>query len=63
MKRSAVPFFAICAVIDFAWGCIKGHSVLAGVAAIVFGLPLTFLLLLVFRALERATKNSDAPHN
>jgi hypothetical protein len=51
MRRPTVlVFFSICAVVDFVFGCIKWHSVLSGVAAIVGGLPLTALLFLLFRA-------------
>ena len=62
MKRpTTLVFFSICAVVDFAWGCIKWHSVVAGVVAIICGLPLTLLLFLVFRALWKSTDDSGAP--
>jgi hypothetical protein len=62
MKRpTALVFFSICAVVDFAIGCIKWHSVVAGVVAIVCGLPLTVLLFLVFRALGTGTDDAGAP--
>jgi len=48
-RISALLFFSICAVVDFAFGCIKWHSVFAGVVATVCGLPLTVLLFLFFR--------------
>jgi len=48
-RLSPLLFFSICAVIDFAWGSIKWHSVAAGLVAIVGGLPLTALLYFVFR--------------
>jgi hypothetical protein len=51
MKHSNAPiFFLICAMVDFVFGWIKWHSVVAGVVAIVCGLPLTALLFLIFRA-------------
>jgi hypothetical protein len=56
-RLSPLPFFSICAVIDFVWGCVKWHSVAAGFVAIVGGLPLTALLYFVFRAFG---KGSDA---
>jgi len=49
-RLGALLFFSICAVIDFVWGCIKWHSVAAGVVAIIDGLPLSVLLYFVFRA-------------
>jgi hypothetical protein len=49
-RLSPLLFFSIGAVIDFVWGCIKWHSVVAGLVAIVGGLPLTALLYFVFRA-------------
>jgi hypothetical protein len=49
MKHPTVLFFSVCAVVDFAFGCIKWHSVVAGIVAVVCGLPLTALLFLVFR--------------
>jgi hypothetical protein len=48
-RRSPLLFFSICAVIDFAWGCIKWDSVTAGLVAIVGGLPLTAFLYFAFR--------------
>jgi hypothetical protein len=49
MKHPTVLFFSMCAVVDFAFGCIKWHSVVAGLVAIFGGLPLTALLFLVLR--------------
>ena len=60
---TALVFFSICAVVDFAFGCIKWHSVVAGVVAIVGGLPLTALLFLVFRSRWNGTDDSGAPHS
>src|SRR4051812_15059503 len=42
-RPSPLLFFSICAVVDFAIGCIKWHSFIAGVVGIVCGLPLTAL--------------------
>jgi hypothetical protein len=42
-------FFSICAVVDFAFGYIKWHTVGAGVVAVVCGLPSTALLFWGFR--------------
>lgn len=56
-----VKFFLICAVVDFALGYIKGHSVGSGVLGMVFGLPLTALLFLVFRASWKGNSDSGAP--
>ncbi len=65
MKRpTPLVFFSICAVVDFALGCIRGHSVGSGVLAIVFGLPLTGLLYLVFKALWKGkTDDSGVLHS
>lgn len=60
---TALVFFSICAMVDFAIGCIKWHSVVAGVAAIVGGLPLTALLFLLFRARWNGSDDSGAPHS
>jgi len=58
---TALVFFSIGAVVDFAFGCIKWHSVVAGVVAIVCGLPLTALLFLIIRARSDGTGVSGAP--
>ena len=56
MKRpTPLAFFSICAVVDFVFGLVKWHSVVAGIVAIVCGLPLTGLLFLGFRASRAAT--------
>jgi hypothetical protein len=60
---TAIIFFSICAVVDFAFGCVKWHSVVAGVVAIVCGLPLSVLLFLVFRARWNGTDDAGAPHS
>lgn len=59
MKRpSPLVFFSICAVVDFVFGLVKWHFLLAGIVAIVCGLPLTGLLYLGFRA--RSTGNDGS---
>jgi hypothetical protein len=58
---TALAFFSICAVIDFVFGWIKWNLVVAGVVAIVCGLPLTALLFLIFRARRNGTDQSLIP--
>ena len=59
MKRpTPLVFFSICAVVDFVFGCVKGRSIGSGVLAIVFGLPLTALLYLVFGAFWKSGDES-----
>ena len=61
MNRSApLVFFSICAVVDFVFGIVKWHSVVAGIVAIICGLPLTALLLLLFRASANSNDDSAA---
>jgi hypothetical protein len=60
---TALVFYSICAVVDFAFGCIKWHSVVAGVVAIFCGLPLTAFLFLVFRSRWNDSDDSGAPHS
>jgi hypothetical protein len=60
-RPTPVGFFSICAVVDFLFGLVKWHSVVAGIVAIVCGLPLTGLLFLVFRASGRGNDDSGAP--
>jgi hypothetical protein len=60
-RPTALVFFSICAVVDFVFGCIKWHSVLSGVGAIVGGLPLTALLFLIFRASWKGNDDSGVP--
>jgi len=60
-RPTPVVFLSICAVVDFVFGLVKWHSVLAGIVAIVCGLPLTGLLFLVHRALWKANDDSGAP--
>ena len=62
MNRSTpLIFFSICAAVDFALGCINGHSVGSGVLYMFFGLPLNALLFLVFRASRKGNDDSGAP--
>jgi hypothetical protein len=58
-RLSALAFFSICAVVDFVWGCMKWHSVAAGLVAIVGGVPSTVVLYFVFKAFWKG--KSDAP--
>ncbi len=44
-RPTPLAFFSICAVTDFVFGLVKWHSVVAGIVAIVCGLPLTGLAL------------------
>jgi hypothetical protein len=60
-RPTPVVFFSICAVVDFLFGLVKWHSVLAGIVAIVCGLPLTGLLFLGFRASWKGKDDSGAP--
>ena len=53
-------FFSIYAVFDFVFGCIKWHSVAAGLVAIVGGLPLTAVLYFLF-SFGKGNDDSDAP--
>ena len=55
MRRWPTPvvFFALCAVGDFALGCLKGHSVDSGILGMILGLPSTALFFLVFRAFRK----------
>ncbi len=59
-RLSPMVFFAICAVFDFVWGCIKWHSAVAGLVAIVAGLPVTVVLFFAFRAFGKGD-DSGAP--
>ena len=56
-RPTPLVFFSICAVVDFVFGCIKWHSFVGGIGAVIGGLPLTALLFLFFRA--RANGNED----
>jgi len=48
-RTSPLVFFSIGDMVDFVFGLVKWHSILAGTIAIVCGLPLTGLLFLGFR--------------
>jgi hypothetical protein len=52
-RPTPLLFFSIGAVVDFAFGCVKWHSVFAGFVAIICGLPLTAFLFLFFRSGSR----------
>jgi hypothetical protein len=58
-RLSSLAFFSICGVVDFVWGCVKWHSVAAGLVAIVGGVPLTVVLYFVFKAFGKG--NTGAP--
>ncbi len=60
-RPTLLAFFSICAVVDFVFGLVKWHSVVAGIVAIVCGLPLTGLLFLGFRASRKGNDDSGAP--
>ena len=60
-RPSALVFFLICAAVDFVFGLLKWHSAVAGMVAIVCGLPLTALLFLGFRASWKSKDDSGAP--
>ena len=56
-------FFSICAVVDFVFGYMKWHSVIAGTIALVCSLPLTGLLFLGFRASWKGNDDSGTPYS
>jgi hypothetical protein len=58
-RLNPIAFFTVGAVVDFAFGWIKWHSVGAGVVAILFGLPLTALLFFAFRASANGNDTRD----
>ena len=49
-RPSVLVFFSIGAVVDFVFGLVRWHSIVAGIVGIVCGLPLTALLYLGFSA-------------
>jgi len=59
-RPSAIVFFSIGAVVDFVFGLVRWHSILAGIVGIVCGLPLTGLLYLGFRASSKGDDDSAA---
>jgi hypothetical protein len=60
-RPTPLAFFSICAAVDFAFGYLKWHSVIAGIVAIVCGLPLTGLLFLGFRVSSKGKDESGTP--
>jgi membrane associated rhomboid family serine protease len=48
-RPSAAVFFSIGAAVDFVFGLVKWHSIVAGIVGIICGLPLTGLLYLSFK--------------
>jgi hypothetical protein len=60
MSRTPLAFFSIGAVVDFVFGLVKWHSVVAGMVGIVCGLPLTGLLFLLFGASWKGNGDSGA---
>jgi hypothetical protein len=50
-----LAFFSIGAVVDFVFGLVKWHSVIAGIVAIVSGLPRRVCSLFASEHLGRAT--------
>jgi hypothetical protein len=38
-RRTPLAFLSICAVVDFVFGLVKWHSVVAGLVGMVCGLP------------------------
>jgi len=60
-RPTPLVFFSICAVVDFVFGYMNWHSVIAGIVAIVCGLPLTGLLFLGFRASSKGNDESGKP--
>ena len=46
--KAILLIFVLCAVFDFVWGCVRGHSILAGVVGVVLGLFGTAVYCLLF---------------
>jgi hypothetical protein len=59
-RPTPLAFFSICAVVDFVYGLVKWHSVVAGIVAIVCGIPLTGVLFLILGASWKGNDDSDA---
>lgn len=59
-RRTPLAFLSICAVVDFVFGLVKWHSVVAGIVGMVCGLPLTGLLFLVFGTSWKGNGDSGA---
>jgi hypothetical protein len=49
--------FTLCAVVDFVLGFFKGRSVLAGIIAVVLGLPLSAVI--VYGVLSRTVRKDE----
>jgi len=62
-RPGPLVFFSICAAVDFVIGCIKRHSFIGGIGAIIGGLPLTALLFLVFRASGNSNEDGHGDHS
>jgi hypothetical protein len=63
-RPTPLVFFSICSVVDFVFGCMRWHSVYAGLGAILGGLPLTAVLFFVFGALSNGGEHPpDASSN
>ncbi len=60
-RRTPLVFFSTCAVVDFVFGFVKWRSFVAGIVAIVCGLPLTGLLFFGFRSSWKGNDDSGAP--
>jgi hypothetical protein len=60
-RPTPLAFFSICAVVDFVFGLVKWHSVIAGIVAIICGLPLTGLLFLGFWARSKGNDDPGVP--
>lgn len=60
-RPTPFAFFSICAVVDFLFGLAKWHSVVAGIIAIVCGLPLTIFLFFTFTVFRTRDDDSDIP--
>jgi len=56
--KHTLVVFALGAVVDFAWGYMKWHAILAGVVSIVLGVPVTAL---VWFPLKGAFSKSKRP--
>jgi hypothetical protein len=63
MNRHRLALLSICTVVDFVFGLVKWHSVVAGNVGMVCGLPLTGLLFLVFGASSKGNGDSGASGN
>jgi hypothetical protein len=62
-RPGSVVLFSICAVVDFAFGYVKWHTLGSGIVAVFCGLPLTALLLLGFRMFVKGNDDSGNPRS